>query len=329
VATLGQTVVISLKSKHITDTLDAFNPIHPRVAGPFILKVLISQKPHKLQTMSWILLTIALFLICSPSVKSQSKACCSAHSTHTFAMLADQSSFRDAHLSPLPFVFAALKGMMVEFDTPDGAKGSAFMVPSDTKSDKYLFVFHEWWGLNDHIKQEAERLAVDLPGVNVMAIDLYDGKLATDAETAGSIMQSIKAERAQAIIKGAIAYIRTGAQIQTIGWCFGGGWSMQASLIAGDKAKGCVIYYGMPETDEKKLQRVSFPVLGIFATQDGWINKEVVDQFEGQMKKLKKPVTIHWYDAQHAFANPSNPKFDEKAATEARGHALNFIKKNF
>ena len=158
--------------------------------------------------------------------------------------------------------------------------------------------------MNDHIKQEAEKLAEDLPGVIVIAIDLYDGQLATTAENAGKLMELVKTDRAEAIINGTISYIRTTASIQTIGWCFGGAWSLQASIIAGEKSNGCVMYYGMPEKSEDKLKKLNAPVLGIFATKDTWINKEVIGEFEKQMNKLKKPLEIHWYEADHAFANP-------------------------
>lgn len=257
------------------------------------------------------------------------KSCCSAHSTAEFAMLGESRSFQAAHAAPEAIHFQAKKGMMAEFDTPDGKKGKGFFVPALMKTDKYVFVFHEWWGLNDHIKRESEALAERLGDVNVVAIDLYDGQIATNAEDAGKIMQSVKPERAEAIIKGVIGYIRQNAVIQTIGWCFGGGWSLQAAMIAGDKARGCVMYYGMPEKDEAKLKKFNAPVLGIFATRDGWINKPVVDEFEQKMKSLNKTATFHWYEAEHAFANPSNPKFDQKSAADAMNKSVEFIKRNF
>jgi len=269
-------------------------------------------------------------ILVSLEVHAQTKSCCSSVvSSAEFAMLGADEKFQSAHLAPEPFIYQAKKGMMISFATDDGGKGNAFSVPALDKTDNYLFVFHEWWGLNDYVRREAERLAEDLPGVNVIAIDLYDGQLATNAEDAGRIMQSVKPERAESIIRGTIAFIRANAVIQTIGWCFGGGWSMQAAMIAGNKSKGCIIYYGMPEKDEEKLKKFNVPVLGIFATQDGWINKEVISGFEQQMKKLNKPLTIHWFEADHAFANPSNPKYNEKAAGEARKLSLDFIKSNF
>lgn len=273
-------------------------------------------------------LLMLLMIVAGPSALAQ-KSCCNTQATAEFAMLGESSSFRNAHAAPEPIHFQAKRGMMAEFDTPDGQKGKGFFVPALTKTDKYVLVFHEWWGLNDHIKRESEALAEKLGDVNVVAVDLYDGQLATTAEDAGRIMQSVKQERAEAIIKGTIGYIRQNAVIQTIGWCFGGGWSLQAAMIAEDQAKGCVMYYGMPEKDEAKLKKFNAPVLGIFALRDGWINKPVVDEFEQKMKSLNKTISLHWYDADHAFANPSNPKFDEKSATDAMNKAVEFIKQNF
>ncbi|MCL5459668.1 dienelactone hydrolase family protein, partial [Loigolactobacillus coryniformis] len=93
-----------------------------------------------------------------------------------------------------------------------------------------------WWGLNDHIKREAENLFNDLGNVNVLALDMYDGKLATDPQTAGKYMGEFKQDRGDAIVKGALTYAGKNAKVATVGWCFGGGQSMQATLAAGKQA---------------------------------------------------------------------------------------------
>ncbi len=271
-----------------------------------------------------------IFLICaSGTAFSQTKTCCSASATSTFAMLGEDPGFRSAHLAPEPVNFVATKGTEITFPVTGGPEGKAFFIKSKAQSDQYIYIFHEWWGLNDHIRMEAERYAGDFPDVNILAIDLYDGQLATNADDAGKMMQAIKQERAEAIIKGAAAYTGPKAAIQTLGWCFGGAWSLQAAILLGKQAKGCVMYYGMPEKDPAKLARLSAPVLGIFASRDGWITKPVVESFEKQMKELKKPVSITLFVADHAFANPSNPKFDEAASAKARTIVVGFLKENF
>lgn len=274
------------------------------------------------------ILLFALALI-GYTAHAQKHSCCQPAATEAFAMLGAKSDFQSAHLAPEPISFEPTTGKMITFKTNGGKDGNAFQVNSASPSSHYLYVFHEWWGLNDHIKKETEELAAALPGVNVIAVDLYDGKIATNAEEAGATMQAVRKERAESLILGAYEIAGKSASIQTIGWCFGGGWSLQAAMLAGTKNIGCVMYYGMPEKDENKLKALNAPVLGIFASQDGWINKPVVDAFETQMKQLNKAVTIHWYDAEHAFANPSNPKFNKDAASDAMAKSIAFIKSNF
>jgi carboxymethylenebutenolidase len=260
---------------------------------------------------------------CSTSL---AQSCCMKSATTAFASLGDDKSFVSSHASPLPFTFVPEKGQMITFKTPDGKDGNAFEVKADKETKNYLLVFHEWWGLNDYIKQEAERLQKEL-GVNVIAVDLYDGSVASNPDEAGKLMQAVKKERAEAIINGAIAHAGTNAKISTIGWCFGGGWSLQAALLAGKQANACVMYYGMPETDKERLKKLNAEVLGIFAGKDQWINAEVVKTFESNMKDAKKKLTVKTFDADHAFANPSNPKYDKVAAEEAHKLAMDFLRK--
>ena len=186
-------------------------------------------------------------------------------------------------------------------------------------------MIHEYWGLNDYIKQETEKLSNKL-GINAIAIDLYDNKVASTSDEAGKLMQSVKTERAVNIIKGAYAYAGANAKIFTIGWCFGGGWSLQTALLGGKQAAGCVMFYGMPEQDVNKLKTLNCDVIGFFAEKDGWITPKVVDQFKENMKAAGKNVTTYEYDAVHAFANPSNPKYNKEATEDAYSKAIPFIK---
>lgn len=252
----------------------------------------------------------------------------SASATEAFAMLATNKDFSGTHDAPLPYSYTG-EGKMITFKTPDGKTGRAFEIRSATPSTKYLFVIHEWWGLNDYIKKEAATLASELPGVNVLAVDLYDGKVATNAADAGKYMGEVKTARAQAILKGAQMYAGPKAQLASIGWCFGGGWSLQQALLGGKQTVGCVMYYGMPEKDVAKLKTLNSDVLGIFAMQDKWITPEVVAQFEKAMTAAGKRLTVHSYAADHAFANPSNPKYNQLYAAKAHALALTYLRSRF
>ncbi|MFM8832881.1 MAG: dienelactone hydrolase family protein, partial [Cytophagales bacterium] len=216
-------------------------------------------------------------------------------------------------------------GKMIQL-AAEGAEANAFYLEAKKKTNNWIFVFQEWWGLNDHIKREAENLYNDLGNVNVLALDMYDGKLATDPQTAGKYMQEFKKERGAQIVKAAIAFAGTKAKIGTIGWCFGGGQSMQASLLAAKQAVACVIYYGQPEEDLEKLKTLNCDVLNIWPTQDKWINKEVITKFEANMKAAGKKLTVKSYDADHAFANPSNQRYNKDFTANAYQHTITFFK---
>lgn len=99
--------------------------------------------------------------------------------------------------------------------------------------------------------------------------------------------------------------------------------------MAGDRSKACVIFYGMPEKDQEKLKSLEAPVLGIWASKDGWINEEVVSDFDANMKGLNKYFTSKTYDADHAFANPSSPRYSEEASKEAFNEVKRFLNVHF
>jgi carboxymethylenebutenolidase len=272
---------------------------------------------------------IALLLAASViGFAKEKESCCSPSATAEFAALAGNESFIAAHLSPLPFTYTPKTGTMVTFKCSDGTDGSAFFVKSPKKTDRVILMFHEWWGLNDYIKREAESLQKDLGNVNIYALDLFDGKVATDPKEAAALTSGMKEERARAIIQGAIDYVGPKARIATIGWCFGGGWSLQATLMAGKQAAGCVMYYGMPEQNIDRLKTLHADVIGFFGTQDAYITPALVKQFQHDMKEAGKHLEATSYDAPHAFANPSNPKYNKEAAADAHKRAIAFLKKH-
>jgi carboxymethylenebutenolidase len=254
-------------------------------------------------------------------------SCCTKPSTQAFAMLGADRQFVAAHDEPEPFVLTAPLGKNISFKTPDGKEGYAYEIKAEKYTDNYIFVIHEWWGLNDHIRQEAEKIFRDHGKANVIAIDLYDRRVTASRDTAAMLMQAVQKERAENIIRGVLDYAGEKARIATIGWCFGGGWSLQASMLAGTKARACVMYYGMPEKEEAKLHDHFAPVLFIWARKDQWINKNVVTEFQATMQRAKRDVKVIGYDADHAFANPSNPKYNKPFADDAYKNALAFLKK--
>ena len=267
-------------------------------------------------------------LILTMIVYSQDKSCCDTEATQKFSALGSDREFREKHPDPVPFDYVDMDGEMIVYDTPDGKTANGYLITSATKSNKWILVFHEWYGLNDYIKQESDILKTNLGDVNILAIDLYDGKVADNRDDAAKYMQSVDQQRAIDIIQGGINYCGDDARIGTIGWCFGGGWSLNAALLAGTKAEACVMYYGMPSDDIEKLKTLNCPVLGIFAEQDGHITVEIVEQFKENMKTAGEDLTVYMYNSAHGFGNPSNPKYDEQARTDAMGKTILFLENN-
>ncbi len=241
------------------------------------------------------------------------------------ALLAASHSFQMLHAEPVPFHYTGL-GDMVTIPTADGTPAGGFLLKAKKPTDKWLLVYQEWWGLNDNIKKQAESFYNDLGNVNVLALDMYDGQVTDKREEAGKIMSSVKQERLEAIMRGAIAYAGPKAQFGSVGWCFGGMLSLKSALLEGKKAKACVMYYGRPEQDVEKLKTLDTDVLGIFGSRDKGISPTMVKQFEENMAKAGEKVTIKMYDADHGFANPSNPIYDATAAADAYKLALAYLK---
>jgi carboxymethylenebutenolidase len=257
------------------------------------------------------------------------RSCCSP--TAAFASLGTDEAFRDAHVDPVAHVEADASihdGHPMKIDIPDGEPATVWWYHTHQEPVATILVIHEWWGLNDQIRSAAHKLFNDLGGrVQVIAVDLYDEVVVTTAAEASKAMQANEEARSRAILQ---AVLREAGPhpVGTVGWCFGGGWSLQASLMAGERAAACVMYYGMPEEDVEKLKTLQAPVLGIFAKQDDWITLEVMRSFERSMKAAGKDLTTAVYDAKHAFANPSNPQFDEKATADAWAKTIAFFKEH-
>ena len=272
------------------------------------------------------LLVAALFIVSNAGAQS----CCKKPIGNSMQELALNKSFKASHEAPLPFSYTAEKGEMMKVSTKGGPDANVFYIPADGTTDKVLIVVHEWWGLNDYIKREAEQWQKMLGGnVAVYAIDLYDGKVGATPDEASKIMSSLDPKRAEAIINGVIQKIGKDKHIATLGWCMGGSWSFTASVLAGNEAAGCVMYYGFPEKDMSRIKPLKADVLYIRATRDANIKESDVLTLEKNVKSVGRKFSLYKFDAVHAFANPSNPKYDVKAATEAQAITLKFLKEKF
>jgi len=263
---------------------------------------------------------------------SQVEPICHTASTEKFAMFASNSDFGAEHSMPSDYIHVSQAGgEQIQFDCPDGKAAHAYYLKAKKPTNNWIFVFQEWWGLNDNVKRESENLYNDLGNVNVLALDMYDTRLATNREDAAKYMQEFKQERGDQIVKGALKFAGSKAKIGTVGWCFGGGQSLLAALSSGKQAVACVMYYGMPVDDVEILKTLNCDVLNVWATRDKWINEKVISKFEANMKLANKKIKSLSYDADHAFANPSNGSeiYKEEAYKDAYKNTIDYFKSRF
>lgn len=210
-------------------------------------------------------------------------------------------------------------------NTPTGRRvGGALAMPRGVPAPTVLLI-HEWWGLNDQIKAvtaEFGRL-----GYLAVAVDLMGGGVAATPDEARALAGSVTAGDAADTLAGWIQWLRvhdaSNRRIGTVGWCFGGGWSLGASIAS--PVEATVIYYGRVNRKADELARLKGPVLGHFASRDKFIDKAMVSAWEAEMDKAGKTYRIHWYDADHAFANPTSARYDEANASLAWQRTLKFF----
>lgn len=253
---------------------------------------------------------------------------CHTDPTEGMAAFVNDPNFVALHPSPLPLEYDEM-GSSVSFNTPDGKTATGYLIKAKKKSNKWLFVYQEWWGLNDYIKRQSDTFYNDLGGaVNVIALDMYDGKVATDPKEAGALMRGAAETRLESIVKGAMTFAGKKAKIANVGWCFGGGLSLKSAIWGGKQSVGSVMYYGMPVQDVEKLKTLNTDVLGLFATEE-YISKKIIEDFAANMKTAGKSLTYKIFPGVHGFANPSNPKYDEALSKEAYGMAIGYLKQKF
>lgn len=218
-------------------------------------------------------------------------------------------------------------GEMIQFHRPDGGMAPAYFAsPSSGEMAPALVVIQEWWGLNDQIKQTADRLAAE--GYRALVPDLYRGQLATTPDLAQSLMKSLDwGDAVQQDIQGAVQYLSaSGSKVGVIGFCMGGALTLiAAARLSGLDAAVC--FYGIPPKEAADPAQIRVPLQAHFATHDDWCTPELVGQLEDQLKSGQVIHDLYRYDAQHAFMNEHRPEvYDPEAARTAWQRSLAFLK---
>ncbi len=201
--------------------------------------------------------------------------------------------------------------------------------PSESGNYPGVIMIHEWWGLNDNIKDMATELASH--GFVVLAVDLFGGEVAYDANKAMELVGSFEKNIAIANMNLGTDFLTKNYNVEkigSIGWCFGGGQSLNLALN-NENMDATVIYYGQLTSEQDQLSSIDWPILGIFAELDQGISPDIVKEFESALNNLEIPNEIIIYPGvDHAFANPTGARFAPIESADAWDKTLNFLESN-
>jgi carboxymethylenebutenolidase len=218
---------------------------------------------------------------------------------------------------------------MIEIDC-DGKAAGGYLVEGEN-SRASIIVIHEWWGLNEHIRDVAGRFAGE--GYAVLAPDLYEGKVTKDTEEAGRLMSGLDRSRALEILNGAVEYLRGRVEdgsdrIGVTGFCMGGTFALLLPCY-NPSIKAAAPFYGDIPSDGE-LKNLSAPVLFIGAENDFWITLDKMERLKNKLGELGKKGEVRIYDGVgHAFFNDTRPDaYDGDCAEDAWKRVLTFFAYN-
>ncbi len=223
-------------------------------------------------------------------------------------------------------------GDHVEFAS-NGSNGQGYLAVPESGSGPGVVLIQEWWGLVPHIIDVADRLAAE--GFVTLAPDLYRGENTTEPDEAGKLMMALNLEQAAKDMSGAVTYLLdhesvTAKSVGVMGFCMGGGLSLVLACQEGDRVGACVPFYGVipwanAQPDWSKL---TAPVQGHFAENDGTFGPEAVAQLQSTLDRLGKSAELIVYeDVDHAFFNDTRPEvYDAEASELAWNRTLGFLR---
>ena len=211
-----------------------------------------------------------------------------------------------------------MKTETLSFETPGGATTAVVARPAETTNGPGAVVLiHEWWGINDHIRDIAGRYARE--GYTCIAPDLFRGKTAKDPQQAAKLMQELPVDDGVNTIRRAIEEGRQRYAVERFGitgYCMGGTFALRAACLNDDLSAAAPFYGDIPE--DEVLARLKVPTLFIAGERDNWINPEKVEGLKDAAREHDLPVEVVSYDADHAFFNDTRPEvYNAEAAADA------------
>lgn len=196
-----------------------------------------------------------------------------------------------------------------------------------------ILLIHEWWGLNEGITLLADALSKQ--GYIVLAADAYRGEVTEKIPRALTLVTTTPEDQIFSDLDAGLSYLFKlkevdNSRIATMGFCFGGGHSLQLGLRESEKITNTIMFYGAVVTNSEFLRPLinSSGVLGIFAEDDQSIFPDDVLEFEAALDSLNIPNEITIYKGVgHGFLSEEN--YDKPGtAMDAWQQMLLFLESN-
>lgn len=242
---------------------------------------------------------------------------------------------------------AAAKVQTKELEYTQGdTKLQGFLAWDDAAKGKRpgILVIHEWWGHNEHARNQARRLAK--AGYVGFAVDMFGkGKVTTHpADAKGFVQEAMKDPAvATARFDAALELLKQQPQVDpektgAFGYCFGGGVALNMAR-AGKDLDAVVTFHGMldPWSAPAEQGKVKPAILVQTGGADPMVTEAKVQSFEKEMKDAGADAKVITYPgAKHAFTNPDAGKagmdalaYDKKADQKSFDEAVKLLRTVF
>jgi carboxymethylenebutenolidase len=206
----------------------------------------------------------------------------------------------------------------LNFETPAGATTAVVARPAqDNGVSAAVILIHEWWGINNHIRDIATRYARQ--GYTAIAPDLFRGKTAGNPQEAARLMNELPLDDGLGTIARAMEESRDRLGTQKFGitgYCMGGTFALRAACLNENLAASAPFYGDIPE--DEILAQLKVPTLFIAGERDNWITPERVEGLKEAARQHNLPIEVVSYDADHAFFNDTRTEvYNPEAAADA------------
>ena len=222
--------------------------------------------------------------------------------------------------------------------------------PEDGPSPGVVMI-HDVWGLADHTRDLAGRLAEE--GFAVLAIDFYRREDSVSIENPGAWMRALSDPQVLADVQEGVAFLdahpcSAGRRVGVTGFCMGGMYALMAACAC-EGLSAAVPYYGLLSHDHGLLHdengldpakkprspldhapELRCPLLGFFGAKDEFVPVDDVRELERRLARSGQEAEIVLYpEAGHAFMNDTRPDaYRPDDAADAWARMVTFFKRH-